>query len=338
MHGSRSLLIVAALALAIPATAHAQLPTATPTPPPATTPVPTATPSPTPAAVPGSLRVGVKAPHRNRGKQFAIKGEKVRATGVLRPAVAGERVLVTLKHGHKALKTKRVKTAANGAFAAAFKLRASGRLSVRAAHPTSAAITRAAAKTVHIQSFAPTLNYGARGALLRLFQKGLARLKYPTSRSGVYDDATGRAVLAYRKVNSLSRVYTPNADIIRRVLAGKGGYTPRHPKAGHHVEADISRQFLALVDGDKVVRIEPVSSGKPSTPTVMGTYRFYSQTPGTNSEGMVYSSYFIRGYAIHGYADVPTYNASHGCLRIPIHDAVRVFDWINLGDQIFVEP
>ena len=36
---------------------------------------------------------------------------------------------------------------------------------------------------------------------------------------------------------------------------------------------------------------------------------------------MVYSSYFIRGYAIHGYADVPTYAASHGCLRMPIPDA-----------------
>ena len=78
------------------------------------------------------------------------------------------------------------------------------------------------------------------------------------------------------------------------------------------------------------------SSGKPSTPTVFGTFSFYSKTPGTNSEGMVDSNYFIRGYAIHGYADVPTYAASHGCIRIPIPDAAMVFRWVRLGDRIFV--
>ena len=45
--------------------------------------------------------------------------------------------------------------------------------------------------------------------------------------------------------------------------------------------------------------------------------RLHARTPGTNAKGMVDSNYFIRGYAIHGYADVPVYNASHGCLRDP---------------------
>ena len=47
----------------------------------------------------------------------------------------------------------------------------------------------------------------------------------------------------------------------------------------------------------------------------------YRKEPGTNAHGMVDSSYFIRGYAIHGYVTVPTYNASHGCLRVPVPDA-----------------
>ena len=46
---------------------------------------------------------------------------------------------------------------------------------------------------------------------------------------------------------------------------------------------------------------------------------------------MVASSYFIRGYAIHGYATVPTYNASHGCVRVPIPDAYPIFNWIKMG-------
>jgi lipoprotein-anchoring transpeptidase ErfK/SrfK len=68
---------------------------------------------------------------------------------------------------------------------------------------------------------------------------------------------------------------------------------------------------------------------------VFGTYRFYLQTPGTNSKGMVHSSYFIRGYAIHGYASVPTYPASHGCLRVPIPNAASIFNWIDIGDTIY---
>ncbi len=46
------------------------------------------------------------------------------------------------------------------------------------------------------------------------------------------------------------------------------------------------------------------------------------------------SSYFIRGYAIHGYASVPTYNASHGCLRVPIPDAASIFRWIRYGTPV----
>ena len=61
--------------------------------------------------------------------------------------------------------------------------------------------------------------------------------------------------------------------------------------------------------------IYPVSTGKPSTPTVTGHYHFYLRSPGYNSEGMYYSFYWYRGYAVHGYAEVPNYPASHGCVR-----------------------
>ena len=53
-------------------------------------------------------------------------------------------------------------------------------------------------------------------------------------------------------------------------------------------------------------------------------------------KGMVHSNYFIRGYAIHGYASVPNYPASHGCLRVPIPNAAQIYDWVDIGDQIFL--
>jgi lipoprotein-anchoring transpeptidase ErfK/SrfK len=78
------------------------------------------------------------------------------------------------------------------------------------------------------------------------------------------------------------------------------------------------------------------SSGKPATPTVFGNFRFYRKSPGYNAKGMYFSNYFIGGYAIHGYASVPNFAASHGCIRIPIASAVSVYHWVRLGDRISV--
>ena len=51
---------------------------------------------------------------------------------------------------------------------------------------------------------------------------------------------------------------------------------------------------------------------------------------------MVDPNYFLRGYAIHGYFDVPPYAASHGCLRVPIADALRIYRWLRVGDRVDV--
>jgi lipoprotein-anchoring transpeptidase ErfK/SrfK len=51
---------------------------------------------------------------------------------------------------------------------------------------------------------------------------------------------------------------------------------------------------------------------------------------------MYYSVYYNRGEATHGYKSVPDYPASHGCLRNPIPDSKSIYNWINLGDDIWV--
>jgi lipoprotein-anchoring transpeptidase ErfK/SrfK len=33
---------------------------------------------------------------------------------------------------------------------------------------------------------------------------------------------------------------------------------------------------------------------------------------------------------------VPVFNASHGCLRVPLDDAVSIYNWIQIGDRIDV--
>ncbi len=80
--------------------------------------------------------------------------------------------------------------------------------------------------------------------------------------------------------------------------------------------------------------IYPTSTGAPATPTILGSFRVYRKDFGTNSLGMVHSSYFIRGYAIHGYRSVPAYNASHGCLRVPVPDALSIWRWVRYGTRV----
>ncbi len=85
-----------------------------------------------------------------------------------------------------------------------------------------------------------------------------------------------------------------------------------------------------------MVRTYTTSTGAPSTPTVVGAFRVYRRTPGTNAKGMVHSAYFIRGYAVHGFESVPPFPASHGCLRVPIPDARSIYDWLRMGTKVFV--
>lgn len=176
------------------------------------------------------------------------------------------------------------------------------------------------------------LRQGAHGPAVRLLQDELARRRYEVPVNGYFDEATGRAVLAFRKMIGLQRVETANAGVFQLLRDGAGYYRVRYPRDGNHIEANLTKQVLVEVQrGGRVRRIYTMSSGKPSTPTVLGRFRVYLKTPGTNSEGMVDSNYFIRGYAIHGYAEVPVYAASHGCLRIPIPNAPEVFAWVQVG-------
>ena len=329
------LAVTATLAIAAPAMAQTPVPTPTPTPPP---PVPTPTPAP-PAPAAAKLKIAVKAPYRDGRRRLALRGDKLRVTGTLRPYVAGQKVAVRVLSGGKRLPSGRsVTVKPGGVFTVHLRPRKPGSLAIQATHARTPEQTAARTPKVRIVVARARLGYGSSGSLTRIFQRRLRALRFEARVTGRYDDATARAVMAWRKLNHRVRVFSADSGVVRRVLAGRGGWKVRHPSAGHHVEADISLQVLALIDGNRVQHVYPTSSGKPSTPTVLGHYRFYSKTPGTNAKGMVDANYFIGGYAIHGYFDVPAYNASHGCLRVPIPDARTIYNWIRLGDQIFVEP
>jgi hypothetical protein len=168
------------------------------------------------------------------------------------------------------------------------------------------------------------------------FKKALRRMGYIANRGRCFKGKTARGVLAYRKVNGLSRSMRAGKGLVKRVLAGKGGYRVRHPGAGEHVEAPLSKQVLVFAKDERPYAIYPASSGKSSTPTVTGHFTFIRQEPGYNSHGMYYSFYFYGGYAVHGYESVPDYPASHGCIRTFIADQPEIYNRIEYGESIFV--
>jgi lipoprotein-anchoring transpeptidase ErfK/SrfK len=319
----------------LPASAAAQDP-------PVPTPTPTPTPVPTPEPVQGTLKLQAQKVLRDGERRVALTRASWRVRGELRPFVPGQTVVVRFfRNGRKiheqTEQPQSIRGGRAGEFFTPFKSRKTGRVVVDAVHLATPELDTARSERVRVNVMKPVVGSG--GVMVRLFQKGLAKLHYAVSRSGVYDDATARAVMAYRKVNGEARTYTASQSIVRRVLEGKGAFKAKYPGDGRHVEADISRQVLALINKrGKVYRVYHTSTGAPATPTIIGRFRTYRKSPGTNAKGMVHSSYFIRGYAIHGYASVPPYNASHGCLRVPIPNAWSIYEWVRMGTVVHTYP
>jgi lipoprotein-anchoring transpeptidase ErfK/SrfK len=326
---------VAALALAGPALAQS-----TPVPPTTAAPAPTTTPTPTPAPVPAKGTLGLTLEKVNGRSASILAGDRFRIRGLVKPYVAGQSVVVRFYRGEKKLGSKKVAVKAGGGgtgmFVLGYRAGKAGHITVRASHRATAALATLVAKGRGVDVLPLRASPGSKGLAVRALQAKLKSLGYVIGQKGVYDARTARAVLAFRKVTGMARTQIASEDVFRKLAKGAGHYPVRFPKQGKHVEADLSLQVMALIRGSKVERIYPISSGKPSTPTVLGTFKVYSKTPGTNAKGMVFTSYFHGGYGIHGYHDVPIFAASHGCLRTPVPDAVSIFNWISYGDTVDV--
>ncbi len=292
------------------------------------------------AAAPAHVRIALRGLHDGK----IDVGSKVLGVGYVRPFVANQEVRVWVAKANKEVTAKhapirRVPGKDQGRFKIRSKrLLEDGTYRVRAkkdASPNQDGF-QAESKGAHIRY--PDLDPGNHSNAVALFNDLLDKQGYYTAHGSSYGSTTGRAVLAFRKVNGMPRTQNATPGIFKQLAAGKGGFKLKYPNAGKHVEADLSRQVMVLADHGKAQHIFHISSGAPATPTIQGHFNFYRKEPGTNSHGMVNSVYFIRGYATHGYASVPTYPASHGCLRNPIPQSKFIYNWIDLGDDIWVYP
>ena len=324
-------LVAVVAALLLPASALAQDPIPTPTP----------TPTPVPVPVQGAMTLQAQKVLRDGDRKVALTRTPWRVRGVLTPYVAGQQVVVRFFSGGRKVheqveQLQPIRGGTAGEFRTPFSSKRTGRIAVEAVHLATPELDTVRAERVRVNVMTPSVSSPT---IVRLLQKGLSKLRYTVSRSGTYDDSTARAVMAWRKVNGQARVYTASEGLVRDVLRGKGAFKPKYPNDERHIEADLSRQVMALINRrGRVLRTYHISSGAPATPTVLGRFKVYRKQPGTNAKQMVHSSYFIGGYAIHGYASVPPYNASHGCLRVPIPNAWSIYNWARMGTVVRVYP
>jgi hypothetical protein len=327
---------------AAPVSTTASTPTSSTTPT-TTTPTTTTPTTPTPPATPPAAKAKAKlylVDTFTLGKdEVTVPSRVVEVQGFVRPYVAGQKVKVQSYLGRRLIKTDvlRVKPVKGGVGAFTEKVKASsaGLVRVKVTHTrTPQMLGFLSERTFTVLD--PQAGFGARGPFVTLLQQRLNAVHVYVPQSGVYDTYTGLALDAYHRLLGHGVSQSLDAGTVSDLLNGVGSFHVRYPKDGTHVEGDLSRQLLAEINGSKVVWIYPISSGKPSTPTVLGRFQVYYRVPGYLPDGMYFSSFFFRGYAIHGYNPAPDYPASHGCMRLPIIDAISVFDWVKYGDWVDV--
>jgi hypothetical protein len=187
------------------------------------------------------------------------------------------------------------------------------------------------------QSAATMLRLGSRGAAIRELQANLARLTYlPYSDvDGVFGTQTWHAVVAFQGWSGLSRdgIVGPRT---RGALSHARAPAPWSRATGFEIH--LPQQVLLLVRGGRVQRSIHVSTGAGGR-TPFGHFRVYRRELMSWSVPfhvwMPLAQYFSGGYAMHQFASVPAYPASHGCVRVPDVEARAVWQFGAIGMRVW---
>jgi hypothetical protein len=185
---------------------------------------------------------------------------------------------------------------------------------------------------------------------IRKAEQWLSNLGYWTGPiDGVWDGASRHALIAFQKMQHAK----PTGRLTRaewNALSVAARPRPREAP-GPHLEIDLARQILFLVDSEgKIGNILPISSGSGKTfhengypetraITPCGQLEVYSKISGWKKSplGEMHNPmYIVGGIAIHGSEDMRTYPASHGCIRIPMFASHRLHSMVPKGTPVYV--
>ena len=162
----------------------------------------------------------------------------------------------------------------------------------------------------------------------------------PGTPDGVYGTKTVQSVWALEKMAGIPMDgdWGPADDWAYRELVSGAFGAPTHSHDTRWVEVDLSQQVMKVYDpgGSRPVLISHISSGsgvpwenenhRGSSITPKGDFAIQRRISGWRESsldiGRLYNPlYFVGGIAFHGAQSVPSYPASHGCVRLPMHIA-----------------
>lgn len=108
------------------------------------------------------------------------------------------------------------------------------------------------------------------------------------------------------------------------------------------VKLSTSAQRVYVMQGNEVLLATPCSVGTASTPTPHGTFRIYSKQANRRRQSSPGAGYpmtfwmeFKTAYGMH-WGWVKPYPCTHGCVRLPIKSAQKIFSMVQVGTPLII--
>lgn len=195
------------------------------------------------------------------------------------------------------------------------------------------------------------LRGGSAGPAVAALEARLTELHYdPGPVDGQFDGATTFAVYAFEKVLGMEPTGEVDALLWAALRHGADPEPLLREGGDRRVEIDLPRQLLFVYDGGALRLIAHTSTGSGGrycndgrcgvAVTPAGAHRFLWRVNGwrTSRLGRLYNPVYFTTYgiAVHGFHNVPTHPASHGCVRLPMHVAEYFPSLVSRGDPVYV--
>ena len=195
----------------------------------------------------------------------------------------------------------------------------------------------------------------------RFFNAGIAGVNIPSARFWQVAILTGACTIAAAPQANAALFYWQDSDPsyyrpVPRAAAQAEGPPARPPRprprdketsAKPHgpliIAISIEQQKVRVYDSNGLFAESPVSTGMKGHSTPMGVFsviqknkmhrsNIYSGAPMPYMQRITWS-----GIALHA-GVLPGYPASHGCIRMPMAFAVKMWNWTRMGARVVITP
>ncbi|QOZ53570.1 L,D-transpeptidase [Bradyrhizobium sp. CCBAU 53338] len=178
----------------------------------------------------------------------------------------------------------------------------------------------------------------AAGAIGTVSQAEAAFYYYPDYSDGSYGRQVRRIEEPRLRPQKRSAASARNKK--EALVEKESGAKPQGPLV---IVVSIERQKVTIYDSNGVFAESPVSTGMKGHSTPMGVFsiiqkhkfhhsNIYSGAPMPYMQRITWS-----GVAMHA-GVLPGYPASHGCIRMPMAFAVKMWNWTKMGARVIVTP